>query len=84
VLAANEVGIRGLVFDSETMYALQDILHGPIARGYDYLHRSGKQFDSVTDNGLSVGDNFAKLLILEATQDPYVYPQKISKSPVEI
>lgn len=69
VLAANAVGIRGLVFDRETVPKLQDILHGPVVRGYDYLHRSGKLFDSVTDSGVSVGDNFAKLLILEATQD---------------
>jgi HAD superfamily hydrolase (TIGR01509 family) len=69
VLAANEVGIRGLIFDNDTVNTLEHILYGPIARGYEYLRLNRKQFNSVTDSGISVEDNFAKLLILEVTQD---------------
>jgi HAD superfamily hydrolase (TIGR01509 family) len=69
VLAANEVGIRGLIFDNNTVKTLQHILYGPVTKGYDYLHLYRKRFDSVTDSEVSVEDNFAKLLILEVTQD---------------
>lgn len=69
VLAADRLGIRGILFDNLTVHTLQTILDGPVARGYDYLYRNAKQFGSVTDGGVVVQDNFAELLILEATQD---------------
>jgi HAD superfamily hydrolase (TIGR01509 family) len=69
VLAANGVGMRGLVFNDSTIYDLQNTLLSPVARGHEFLHRRNKNFDSITDSGVTVGDNFAKLLIVEATQD---------------
>ncbi|KAK7183120.1 hypothetical protein DPSP01_010905 [Paraphaeosphaeria sporulosa] len=69
VRAARNIGIRGLVFDDKTTDTLKDQLFGPIVRGYEWLHRSGCDFESVTDSGVCVGDNFAKLLIVETTQN---------------
>ena len=69
VAAANRMGIRGFIYDDSTLTILHDILFGPVARGYQYLYQSDRCFDSITDTGVAVGDNFAKLLILEATKD---------------
>ena len=69
VLAANRLGLRGILFDKSTVHTLQILLGGPVARGYEYLYRNAKQFDSITDGGVVVQDNFAELLILEATRD---------------
>ena len=69
VLAADDLGIRGILFDSFTVQTLRALLGSPVARGYEYLHRNAKQFSSITDGGVVVQDNFAELLILEATQD---------------
>jgi HAD superfamily hydrolase (TIGR01509 family) len=69
VLAADRLGIRGILFDNSTVHTLQTLLDGPVARGYEYLYRNAKQFDSITDGGVVVQENFAELLILEATQD---------------
>lgn len=69
VLAADRLGIRGILFDNSTVHTLQTLLGGPVARGYEYLYQNAKQFDSITDGGVVVQDNFAELLILEATQD---------------
>ena len=69
VLAADRLGIRSILFDNSTIHNLQTLLGGPFARGYEYLYRNAKQFNSITDGGIVVQDNFAELLILEATQD---------------
>ena len=69
VLAADRLGIRGILFDNSTVHTLQTLLGDPVARGYEYLYRNAKQFDSITDGGVVVQDSFAELLILEATQD---------------
>lgn len=69
VLAANRLGIKGIVFDDSTIHTLETMLDDPIARGYEYLYRNVRQFHSITDSGVVVKDNFSQLLILEATQD---------------
>ena len=71
VAAAQSLGIRGLIFeDNDTVArALSNLLDDPVERGYDYLDRNAKYFDSVTTTGVKIPDNFAQLLILEATQD---------------
>ena len=69
VLAADLLRIRGILFDNSTVHTLHTLLDGPVARGYEYLYRNAKRFDSITDGGVVVKDNFAELLILEATQD---------------
>jgi HAD superfamily hydrolase (TIGR01509 family) len=69
VLAANEIGVRGLVFDNDTVKTLQHIFYGPVTKGYEYLDLYRKRFASVTDSEVFMEDNFAKLLILEVTRD---------------
>lgn len=70
VFAAESLGLQGVIFDSFTMPKLQASFGGPVSKGYGFLYRNAKQFSSVTDSGIDVpGDNFAPLIILEATQD---------------
>ena len=71
VLAAKSLGINGIVFEDNSTVSrtLTGIFDGPIAKGYHYLHRNAKHFDSITDSGVVVPDNYAQLLILDATQD---------------
>ena len=71
VLAARSLGINGIVFEDNfaVIRALRNIFNAQIRKGYEYLYRNAKQFDSVTDSGVVVPDNFAQLLILDATQD---------------
>lgn len=70
VAAATDLGIRGLVFDERTVQTLRGVLDEPATRARNFLHRNAKKFQSETDSGIYVGDNFASLLILEATQEP--------------
>ena len=73
VLAAKSLGINSLVFDNDVtvLHALRTILHDPVGRAFQYLHRHSQHFDSITDTGVDVPDNFAQLLILDAMQDQY-------------
>lgn len=74
VLAAKSLGIDSLVFDNNdtVLHALRTILHDPVGRAFQYLYRHAQHFDSITDTGVEVPDNFAQLLILDAMQDQYV------------
>jgi HAD superfamily hydrolase (TIGR01509 family) len=69
VAAAESLGIRGFVFDHTTVDKLRAIFDDPVSRGYDYMSQNAKTFDSVTNTGVAVPDNFAELLILEAMED---------------
>jgi HAD superfamily hydrolase (TIGR01509 family) len=71
--AARRLGMKSLVFDENTIATLEELLLGPISRGRGWLYKNGQDFDSVTDGGVRVGDNFAKLLIADVTQDVYVF-----------
>ena len=73
VLAAKSLGIDSLVFDNNVtvLHALRTILHDPVGRAFQYLHRHAQHFDSITETGVDVPNNFAQLLILDAMQDPY-------------
>ena len=70
VLAAEVLGMKAFVFDQSTIRNLQTLLDSPITRGCEYMYRNAKQFDSITESGVVLADNFAQLLILEAMQDP--------------
>lgn len=80
VLAAKSLGIDGLVFDNNVnvLQALGTILHDPIAKGFQYLHRHAPHFNSITETGVDVPDNFAQLLILDAMQDQYASQGPVS------
>ena len=81
VLAARSLGIESILLDdaSTVIRSLRNIFHNPVRRGYGYLYRNAKHFDSITDSGLVVPDNFAQLLILDITQDLSVL-QIVTKS----
>ena len=71
VLAAESLGIKGVIFNDTltVLRTLRSIFDDPVERGYHYLQRNAGQFNSITSSGVQVPDNFAQLLILEATQD---------------
>jgi len=68
IRAAKDLGIRGIIFDDSTMDTLNNIFQGPSARAYEFLYQNARQFDSMTDIGVAISDNFAELLILEKTK----------------
>lgn len=69
VRIADSLGINGIVFDQSTIFELKARLNDPYSKGIAYLHQNALHLDSTTNNGVSIPDNFAKLLILEATKD---------------
>ena len=73
VLAAKSLGIDSLVFDNNVnvLHALGKILHNPVEKAFQYLHRHAPHFGSITNTGVDVPDNFAHLLIVDAMQDQY-------------
>ncbi|KAF2867149.1 HAD-like domain-containing protein [Massariosphaeria phaeospora] len=69
VEAAESVGIRGIVFDESSVASQHALSSSAVFRGHEYLHRNAKNLDSITDTGVRVPDNFAQLLILDATRE---------------
>ncbi|KAH7914156.1 Haloacid dehalogenase-like hydrolase-domain-containing protein [Hygrophoropsis aurantiaca] len=71
VLSARSLGLHGIVFDDplKVIRALRNLLGDPVQRGQDYLCENAKKLDSITNNGVTLRENFAQLLILEATRD---------------
>lgn len=71
VLAARSLGIDSIVFDNNAavVHALRKTLYDPVGMAFQYLYRHAQHFDSITDSGVDVPDNFAQLLILETMQD---------------
>ena len=71
VLAARSLGIESIVFDhnSAVTRALSNIFDDPVRKGHKYLYRNAKQFDSITESGTVVPENYSQLLILDATHD---------------
>ena len=69
VASANSIGMNSVLFNESTILDLKRRLNDPYLKGLAYLHRNAPEFHSITDTGISNPDNFAKLLILEATAD---------------
>ncbi|KAI0319615.1 HAD-like domain-containing protein [Amylostereum chailletii] len=72
VLSARSLGMQGVVFDKpeSVRRTLRYLVSAdPIRRGWDFLEANAGKLDSITDTGLVIGDNFAQLLILEATNE---------------
>ncbi|KAI0346711.1 HAD-like protein [Trametopsis cervina] len=70
VLAARSLGLHGIVFDKDTVFqTLRYLVCDPVRRGRAYLDAHAGRLESVTDSGVTIEDNFAQLLILEATND---------------
>jgi len=72
VLSARSFGMRGIVFDDRkrVIQAIRNAVEDPVQRARSYLQRNAKLLHSVTSNGITLKENFAQLLILEATCDP--------------
>lgn len=72
VLSARSFGMRGIVFDDQkrVIQAIRNAVEDPVNRARSYLQRNARLLHSVTSNGLTLKENFAQLLILEATCDP--------------
>ena len=71
ILAARSLDIESILFDNDVavVRALRTILYDPIRMAFQYLYNHAQHFDSITDTGVDVPDNFAQLLVLECMQD---------------
>ncbi|KAG6857679.1 hypothetical protein H0H87_004095 [Tephrocybe sp. NHM501043] len=76
VLSARSLGLHGIIFDNSHNVgrALRNLVGDPIARGRDYLKQNAGRMVSVTDRtekhpAIELRENFAQLLILEATSE---------------
>lgn len=71
VLPARSLGIKGIVFSSlDTLSRqLRNYLWDSTSRAQGWLNDNAKKMLSVTDTGVTVYENFAPLLIYEATGD---------------
>jgi FMN phosphatase YigB (HAD superfamily) len=71
VLSARSLGINGIVFDNvnRVRQALRYFVSDPESRGLAFLKERAGRLESETNLGQTVPENFAQLLILEATSD---------------
>ncbi|KAG6861091.1 hypothetical protein C0995_004028 [Termitomyces sp. Mi166 len=76
VLSARSLGLYGIIFDNPKTVAraLRNLIGDPIMRGRDFLKQNAGHLLSVTDKtdkhaAIELRENFAQLLILEATND---------------
>ena len=71
VLSARSLGFHGIVFDTTENVArsLRNLTGDPVYRGREFLANNAGRLDSVTGTGSTLLENFAQLLLLEATGD---------------
>jgi FMN phosphatase YigB (HAD superfamily) len=71
VLSARSLGFHGIVFDSteKVVRSLRNLTGDPVKRGRNFLNNNAGRLDSVTGTGVTLLENFAQLLLLEATND---------------
>ncbi|KAI0301025.1 HAD-like domain-containing protein [Multifurca ochricompacta] len=71
VLAARSLGINGILFDDikRVRQALQYYVGDPVSRGLTFLESRAGRLESETNLGHNITENFAQLLILEATNN---------------
>ncbi|KAF7360045.1 Alpha-D-glucose-1-phosphate phosphatase YihX [Mycena venus] len=73
VLSARSLGLYGIVFPSDGSNTirriLQNLLNDPVLRARDYLRHNAGRLQSITHTGVVVQENFAQLMILQATDD---------------
>jgi FMN phosphatase YigB (HAD superfamily) len=72
VLSARSLGLKGIVFQKfdEVARQLKALFRDPVAAGERWLRSYAKRMVSTTSTGVVLEENFAQLLILEATGDP--------------
>ena len=73
VLAARSLGMNGIVFDhvQRVRQSLLLFTGDPVSRGHSFLEARAGRFESETNRGEMIAENFAQLLILEATNKRY-------------
>lgn len=71
VLTARSFGMHGIVFDdqSKVIQKLKNLCFDPVMRGSGFLASHKRNLISVTSTNIQLSENFAQLLILEATGD---------------
>ncbi|KAK6821639.1 hypothetical protein RU639_007744 [Aspergillus parasiticus] len=71
ILCALSMGLKGILFGSTSVpQALTNLLeYDHISRAEQFLRSHAKSLHSVTHTGVTIRENFAQLLILEATGD---------------
>lgn len=86
VFSARSVGLYGIIFDNNVNLTrvLRNALGDPIGRGRDFLSCNAGQLNSVTESNIIIHDNFAQLLILEATCNQYDSSLSSSNPPLTI
>ncbi|KAF8265532.1 hypothetical protein EI94DRAFT_317696 [Lactarius quietus] len=69
VLAARSLGMNGIVFDNvqRVRQSLLLFTGDPVRRGHSFLEERAGRLESETNRGEIIPENFAQLLILEAT-----------------
>ncbi|KAI9455353.1 HAD-like domain-containing protein [Lactarius psammicola] len=69
VLAARSLGMNGIVFDNDprVRQLLRFFTGDPVTRGVSFLEARAGRLESETNSGQIVAENFAQLLIWEAT-----------------
>jgi hypothetical protein len=69
VLAARSLGMNGIVFDDvhRVRQSLRFFTGDPVSRGLSFLESRAGRLESETNHGQTVAENFAQLLIWEAT-----------------
>ncbi|KAH9959682.1 hypothetical protein BC827DRAFT_1156239 [Russula dissimulans] len=69
VLPARSLGVNGIVFDDvkRVRQALRYFVSEPVSRGQAFLEERAGRLESENNLGEGVSENFAQLLILEAT-----------------
>lgn len=71
-LAAASIGIRPTFTLLDLGRSLANMLYDPIERGHQYLKRHAKNHITATQNGETIDEVYAQLLILDDTGDPWV------------
>ncbi|KAH8988101.1 HAD-like domain-containing protein [Lactarius akahatsu] len=69
VLAARSLGMNGIIFDDvqRVRQSLRIYTGDPVGRGLSFLEARAGRLESETNGGQIIAENFAQLLILEAT-----------------
>jgi HAD superfamily hydrolase (TIGR01509 family) len=72
VLTGRSLGFKGIVFTKfeDVERQLKVLFRDPVAAANQWLRSNAKQMKSETNTGVVLEENFAQLLILEATGDP--------------
>lgn len=77
IFTANSLGIRGVIYNSGDIMALslslRNLLENTIQRGMAYLIQNSGSHHCVTSTNVKIEDNFADILILEATGNWYCF-----------